>query len=85
MTCDILSHALRAITRDIPVARPTGQLRCSRAAPGARSRFANVRFGILPPQSRLRGNDEQRKSWIPAFAGMTSKERAADAASNDEQ
>jgi hypothetical protein len=24
-------------------------------------RQANVRFGILPPQSRLRGNDEQER------------------------
>src|SRR4051812_42660966 len=39
--------------------------------------------------SSLRWNDEQRKNWIPAFAGMTSKKderpegRAAGAASND--
>jgi hypothetical protein len=32
-------------------------------------RCANVRFGILPPQSRLRGNDEHVP---PAYARMTS-------------
>ena len=36
-------------------------------------RYANVRFGILPAQSRFRGNDEQVE--FPLSRGMTMQGR----------